>query len=328
MRTAKWITVAGALLVATAAAAQTASIGSGQAYPTKPVRIIVPFAPGGATDIVTRILAQKLTEAWSQTIVVDNRGGAGGNIGAELGAKATPDGYTLFMPSGSVMTANQHMYKKIPFNPEKDFVAITNVASGPQIVAVANGVASKSVKELVALAKSKPGLITFGSAGVGTQTHLAAENFLYSAGIEATHVPYKGEGPALTDLVGGQIQLLTPNLSAAIGFVNTGKIRALAVTSKQRASQLPTVPAVAETIPGFENLGWFGLVAPAGTPKAVIEKIHGDTVKALQSADLKKRFDELGMVPVGNAPAAFARAMREESARWAKVIRDRKLAVN
>ncbi len=326
MWTVKSIAVAVALLLAAAAGAQTAS--TGQAYPNKPVRIIVPFAPGGATDIVTRILGQKLTEAWGQTIVVDNRAGAGGNIGADLAAKATPDGYTLFMPSGSVMTANQHMYKKIPFNPEKDFVAITNVASGPQIVAVANSLAAKSVKELVALAKSKPGSITFGSAGVGTQTHLAAENFLYSAGIEATHVPYRGEGPALTDLVGGQIQLLTPNLSAAIGFVNTGKIRALAVTSKQRASQVPNIPTVAETIPGFENLGWFGLVAPTGTPKAVIDKLHADTVKALQTADIKKRFDELGMAPVGNTPAEFAKAMKEESARWAKVVRERKLAVN
>ena len=260
MRILRWIAVAGALLIATLACAQS--------YPNKPVRIIVPFAPGGATDIVTRLVAQKLTEAWGQTIVVDNRGGAGGNIGADLAAKATPDGYTLFMPSGSVMTANQHMYKKIPFNPEKDFLAITNVASGPQLVAVANNVAVKTVKELIALAKSKPGSIAFGSAGVGTQTHLAAENFLYSAGIEATHVPYKGEGPALTDLAGGQIQLLTPNLSAAIGFMNAGRIRGVAVTSKQRVPQVPGIPTVAETIPGFENLGWFGLVAPAEIGRA------------------------------------------------------------
>lgn len=297
-----------------------------QNYPSKPVRIIVPFAPGGATDIVTRIVGQKLGEVWGQTVVVDNRAGAGGNIGADLAAKGTPDGYTLFMPSGSVMTANVHMYRKIPFDPEKDFAAITNVASGPQIVAVSMSVAAKNVKELIALAKSKP--LNFGSAGVGTQTHLAAENFLFSAGINATHVPYKGEGPALSDLAGGQIQLVTPNLSAAIGFVNSGKIRALAVTSKERAPQVPNVPAVAETVPGFENLGWFGLVAPASTPKALIAKIHTDTVKVLQNADVKKRFDELGMMPVGNSPAEFAKAMKEESARWAKVIRERKLQVN
>jgi tripartite-type tricarboxylate transporter receptor subunit TctC len=315
----KWIAVA-VTLVATSAAAQN--------FPTKPVRIIVPFAPGGATDIVTRILAQKLTESWNQTIVVDNRAGAGGNIGGELAAKSPADGYTLFMPSGSVVTANQHIYKKMPFNAEKDFTAITNVASGPQIVVVANNAPVKSVKELIALAKSNPKSITFGSAGFGTQTHLAAENFLYSAKIEANHIPYKGEGPALADLAGGQIQLLTPNLSAAIGFVTAGKIRALAVTSKQRVPQVPNVPTVAETVPGFENLGWFGLVAPTGTPSAIINKVHADTVKALQSADIKKRFSELGMAPVGNTPAEFARDMKEESARWAKVVRERKLQID
>jgi tripartite-type tricarboxylate transporter receptor subunit TctC len=319
MRMVKWIAVA-VTLVATSAAAQN--------FPTKPVRIIVPFAPGGATDIVTRILAQKLTESWNQTIVVDNRAGAGGNIGGELAAKSPADGYTLFMPSGSVVTANQHIYKKMPFNAEKDFTAITNVASGPQIVVVANNAPVKSVKELIALAKSNPKSITFGSAGFGTQTHLAAENFLYSAKIEANHIPYKGEGPALADLAGGQIQLLTPNLSAAIGFVTAGKIRALAVTSKQRVPQVPNVPTVAETVPGFENLGWFGLVAPTGTPSAIINKVHADTVKALQSADIKKRFSELGMAPVGNTPAEFARDMKEESARWAKVVRERKLQID
>lgn len=318
MRIAKFLGLVLALGMAFSAYAQN--------YPSKPVRIIVPFAPGGATDIVTRIVGQKLGEVWGQTVVVDNRAGAGGNIGADLAAKGTPDGYTLFMPSGSVMTANVHMYKKIPFDPMKDFAPITNVASGPQIVVVGNNVAAKNIKELIALSKSKP--LNFGSAGVGTQTHLAAENFLFSAGMNATHVPYKGEGPALSDLAGGQIQMVTPNLSAAINLVNSGKIRALAVTSKQRVPQLPNVPTVAETVPGFENLGWFGLVAPAGTPKAIIAKIHADTVKVLQSADIKKRFDELGMAPVGNSPAEFAKAMREESALWAKVIRERKLQVN
>jgi tripartite-type tricarboxylate transporter receptor subunit TctC len=320
MRIAKWFLMTAGLLAAATAAAQN--------YPTRPVRIIVPFAPGGATDIVTRILAQKLTEAWGQTIVVDNRAGAGGNIGADLAAKASPDGYTLFMPSGSVMTANQHMYKKIPFNPEKDFLPITNVASGPQIVAVNAGFAAKSVTDLIAMAKAKPGSINFGSAGIGTQTHLAAENFAYSAGINVIHVPYKGEGPALVDLVAGQINFLTPNLSAAIGFVKGGRLRALGVTSRQRSPQLPDVPAVAESLPGFENLGWFGLVAPAGTPKAVINRIYADAVKALRSDDIKRRFGDLGMAPVGNTPAEFAKAMREESARWAKVVAERKLQLN
>jgi len=317
MRIGKWLALPAALLLACAAHAQN--------YPTKPVRIIVPFAPGGATDIVTRIVAQQLSEVWKKSVVVDNRAGAGGNIGADLAAKATPDGYTLFMPSGSVVTANQHMYPKLSFNAEKDFVAITNVASGPQALVTHPSFAARSVKDLIAMAKAKPGSVNFGSAGIGTQTHLAAENFAYTAGINVIHVPYKGEGPALVDLVAGQINYLTPNLSAAIGFVKQGKLRALGVTSRQRVPQLPDVPAVAETLPGFENLGWFGLVAPRGTPSAVLAKVHADTVAVLRSSDVKRRFDDLGMVPVGNSPAEFTKAMREESARWAKVIEQRKL---
>src|SRR5215831_833544 len=295
-----------------------------QTYPAKPVRIICPFPPGGATDIVTRLVAQKLNEAWGQQILVDNRGGAGGNIGGELAAKSPPDGYTLFMTSGSIVTANQHIYRKMPFNPEKDLVPITNVASGPQVLTIHPSFPAKSIKELIVLAKAKPGSMTFGSAGVGSQTHLAAENFLYAAAIDAVHIPYKGEGPALVDLVAGQYIFATPNLSAAIGFVQQGRLRALGVTSRQRATQLKDVPAIAETLPGFENLGWFGLMAPAGTPKAVIDRVHGDTVKALAGADLRRRFEDIGMAPVGNTPDEMAKAIREETQRWAKVVKERK----
>jgi tripartite-type tricarboxylate transporter receptor subunit TctC len=320
MRIARWLVLPAAMWIAFASHAQT--------YPAKPVRIIVPFSPGGATDIVTRILAQKLTEAWGQQVVADNRAGASGNIGAELAAKAPPDGYTLFMTSGSIVTANQYMFKKLNWNPEKDLVAITNVASGPQIIALHPSFPAKNVKELIAVAKAKPGSITFGSAGIGTQTHLAAENFIHTAGIDVIHVPYKGEGPAMVDLLAGQIIFVTPNLSAAIGYVQQGRLRALGVTSRKRSSQLPDVPAIAETLPGFENLGWFGLMAPAGTPAAVIEKVYRDTAKALEGADLRKRFDDIGMGPVGNPPAEFAKAIREESVRWARIIRERKLEVN
>ena len=316
----KWLALPAALLIACAAHAQT--------YPAKPVRIIVPFPPGGATDLVTRILAQKLTETWGQQVVADNRAGASGNIGAELAAKAPPDGYTLFMTSGSIVTANPHMFRKLNWNPEKDLVAITNVASGPQIIALHPSFPAKTVKELIAVAKAKPGAITFGSAGIGTQTHLAAENFVYTAGINVLHVPYKGEGPAMVDLVAGQIIFVTPNLSAAIGYVQQGRLRALGVTSKQRSPQLKDVPAIAETLPGFENLGWFGLMAPAGTPAAVIDKVYRDTAKALGGADLRKRFDDIGMAPVGNSPADFAKAIRAESVHWAKIIQARKLQVN
>jgi tripartite-type tricarboxylate transporter receptor subunit TctC len=320
MRFARWLAFSAAALAAFSSQAQT--------YPAKAVRIIVPFAPGGATDIVTRLLAQRLTAAWGQQVVADNRAGASGNIGGELAAKSPPDGYTLFMTSGSVVTANQHMFRKLNWNPDKDLVAITNVASGPQIIAIHPSVPARNVRDLIALAKAKPDTITFGSAGIGTQTHLAAENFLYTAGVNATHVPYKGEGPAMVDLVAGQIVFVTPNLPAAIGYVQQGRLRALGVTSKQRVPQLKDVPAVAETLPGFENLGWFGLMAPTGTPAAVIDKVYRDTAKALEAADLRKRFDDLGMAPVGNAPADFAKAIREESTRWVKVIRARKLEIN
>ena len=319
MRTIKWIAVLAALLAAGA--------GWAQSYPTKPVRVIVPFPAGGATDIVARMVGQKLTDLWGQTIVVDDRAGAGGNIGGDLAAKAPPDGYTLFMTSGSIVTANPYLFKKMPFNPEKDLIAVTNVASGPQALVVNPSFPAKNVKELIAMAKAKPKSLTYGSAGFGTQTHLAAENFIYTAGIDVVHVPYKGEAPALSDLLGGQIQFVTPNLAAAIAFVKQGKLRAFGVTSKQRASQLPDVPAIAETLPGFENLGWFGFMAPAGTPKAIVEKIHKDTAKVLQAADVRKRLDDLGMAPAANTPAEFAKAIKEESAKWAKIIRERKLQV-
>jgi tripartite-type tricarboxylate transporter receptor subunit TctC len=313
----------GMLLATGAAFAQPAA----QPYPAKPVRVIVPFSPGGATDIVTRVVAQKLSELWTQQVVVDNRAGASGNIGGELAAKSPPDGYTLFMTSGSIVTANQHLFRKMPFNPEKDLAAVTNVASGPQAIVIHPSVPTKTLKEFIALAKSKPGSLTYGSAGVGTQTHLAAENFLYTAGIELVHIPYKGEAPAVVDLMGGQIFMATPNLSASIAFVQQGKLRALAVTSKERSKQLPDVPSASETLPGFENLGWFGFMVPAATPRPLIDRIHQDTVKALQAPDIRTRFEQLGMVPVGNTPADFAKAIREESARWAKVINQRKLQV-
>ncbi len=319
MRQAALILMAGALCVSISAAAQS--------YPAKPVRVIVPFSAGGATDIVTRVVSQKLTQIWGQTIVVDNRAGAGGNIGADLSAKAPADGYTLFMTSGSIVTANQHIYRKLPYNAEKDLVAVTNVASGPQAIVVNPSFSAKTVKDLIDMAKSKSKGVTFGSAGIGTQTHLAGENFIYTAGIDVVHIPYKGEAPAIGDLLGGQIQFVTPNLAAAINFVRSGRLRALAVTSKDRSKQLPDVPAVAETLPGFENLGWFGFMVPAGTPKAVIAKIHKDTVAALGDSAIIKRFNDLGMVPVGNDSAEFAKAIKEESGRWAKIIVARKLQV-
>ena len=315
------------LLFVVAALAVTPALAQ-DAWPARPIRLVVPFAAGGATDVVARALGKELSEMWGQSVVIDNRGGAGGNIGAEIVAKAPPDGYTLLMTSGSILTVNPHIYAKLPFDAKKDFVPVTNVATGPQLVVVHPSVAAKTLREFVDLAKTKPGSVNFGSAGIGSQTHMAAENFVDAAGIQATHVPYKGEAPALADVIAGQIQFAVPNIAAAAPHVNSGTVRAIAVTSLTRSPMLPNVPTVAESgIPGFENSGWFGLVAPAGTPQAVVNRIHADTAKALERKELKDRLAALGMAAVGNAPSAFAKAIDEESMRWAKVVKNRNLKV-
>jgi tripartite-type tricarboxylate transporter receptor subunit TctC len=303
-------------------------VAAAQGFPSKPVRFIVPFPPGGATDISARIVGQKLSEMWGQTVVIENRGGAGGNVGAAEAAKAAPDGYTLFFPSGSVMTANEHIYANMNVRPERDFVPITNAVRGAQVIVVPADSPYKTLKDLIAAAKANPGKLNYGHAGIGSQTHLAAENFLLAAGIEVQNVPYKGEGPAVADLVAGQTTMATPNVAAAIAFINAGKLRALAVTSRERAPQLRDVPAVAELIPGFENYGWFGLVAPAGTPKEVVDKVYRDTAKALDSTEMRARFFVQGLEPVGNSPQEFARAMATERARWAKVVQERRIKAN
>ena len=298
-------------------------LGWAQAWPSKSVRIIVPFVAGGATDVVARLLGQKLQETWGQPVVVENRAGAGGNIGADVVAKSPADGYTLLMASGSIVTANQHMYKVLTWDPAKDLVPITNVATGPQLIVVNPNVPAKDLREFIAWAKANPKKVDFGSAGIGSQTHLAAENLAYSAGIDLTHVPYRGEAAAITDLLGGQIQLATPNLAAAQAQVKEGKLRALAVTSRERSPLLPEVPAAAEVIPGFENAGWFGLLAPAGTPREAIERIQRDSANILLSDEFRAKLAQQGLTPVANSPAEFAAAIREESARWAIVIRER-----
>jgi len=299
-----------------------------QSWPSKPVKIVCPFPAGGATDVVSRLLAQKLTEAWGQSVIVENRTGAGGNIGADVVAKSPPDGYTLLMTSGSIVTVNPHMYKSLPYDPAKDLVPITNVASGPQVIAVGAAVPAKDLREFIAYAKANPKQVNMGSAGIGTQTHLAAESFALAAGIDLTHVPYKGESLALTDLMGGQIQLVTPNLGAAISLIQQGKVKALGVTSPQRNPQLPDVPAVSEVIPGFENAGWFGLMAPTGTPREVIERVQRDSAKILLSEEFRGKLAQQGMVPVANTPAEFAAAIRDESTRWARVVKERGLTAN
>ena len=298
-----------------------------QGWPAKPVRFVVPFPPGGATDISARLLAQKLGDMWGQTIVIDNRGGAGGGVGAAEAARAAPDGYTFFFPSGSVVTANQHIYAKLPYDPEKDFIPVTNVVSGPQVLVVAANSPYKTVKDLIDAAKAQPGKLTFGHAGIGSQTHLAAENFVNAAKINAVQVPYKGEGPSLVGLIAGDTTFAVTNVAAAISHIHGGRLRALGVTSKTEFSQLPGVPPIAKTLPGFENTGWFGLMAPAGTPKEIVQKVYLDTKKALESSELRARFFVQGLAPVGNSPEEMAKALKEETAMWARIVKERGIKV-
>ena len=319
MNLTRLVSIAAALILATGAHAQS--------WPHKPVRFIVPFPPGGATDISARLVGQKLSEMWGQTIVIENRGGAAGGVGAAEAARAAPDGYTLFFPSGSVMTANQHVYAKLNYDPEKDFVPVTNVVSGPQVLAVPANSPYKTVKDLIDAAKAQPGKLTFGHAGIGSQTHLAAENFVSTAKIDAVQVPYRGEGPALVGLVGGETSFAVTNVAATIGHVNSGRLRALGVTSKTEAPQLPGVPPIGKTLPGFENVGWFGIVAPTGTPKEIIDKVYRDTKTALDTTELKARFYVQGLAPVGNTPAEFGKAMKAETQLWARVVKERKIQV-
>jgi len=313
--------------VAFVAAALLSFTAAAQSWPQKPVRFIVPFAPGGATDIAARMLGEKLAQIWGQTVVIENRAGAGGALGAAEAARSAPDGYTLFFPSGSVMTANQFVYAKLNYDPEKDFVPVTNVVTGPQVLVVPASSPYKTVKDLIDGARANPGKLTFGHAGIGTQTHLAAENFLYQAKADAISVPYKGEAPALAGLVGGEINFILTNMAAAIPHIQGGRIRALGVTSLSEAPQLPGVPPIAKTIPRFENAGWFGIVAPAGTPRAIVNKVYEDTKKSLESTEMKARLYAQGLTPVGNTPAEFGAAMKEESVLWAKVVRERKIHV-
>jgi tripartite-type tricarboxylate transporter receptor subunit TctC len=319
MKIAKLLVFAAGMALAAAAQAQS--------WPQKPVRFIVPFAPGGATDIAARLLGQKLQEMWGQTVVIENRGGAAGGIGAAEAARAAPDGYTLFFPSGSVMTANQHVYARLNYNPEKDFVPVTNVVSGPQVLTVPASSPYKTVKDLIDSGRAHPGKLTFGHAGIGSQTHLAGENFVYQAKMEALAIPYRGEGPGLAALVGEETHFFMGNVAASIGHIKGGRLRALGVTSKEEAPQLPGVPPIGATIPGFENYGWFGIVAPRGTPKPIIDKVYQDTRKALDDPGMKAKFFEQGLAPVGNSPEEMGRAMKTETELWKVVVRERKIQV-
>lgn len=299
--------------------------GSAQAadWPKGPVTLVVPFSAGGTTDVVGRLMAQKLGDLWGSSVVVDNRPGASGNIGASLVARATPDGQTILMASGSNLTVNPHLYKALPYNVEKDFTLVTNVASGPMVVVTSTAVPAKTLKELIDYAKQNPGKLNMGSAGIGSQVHMAGENFADAADIKVTHVPYKGEAAAYTDLMAGQIDMVVGNIGAVSSLVSSGKVRALGVTAKERAKMLADIPTVDESgVPGFVNQGWFAFVVPKKTPQAVVDKLYADTRKVLDMPDVQQRLASLGMQGVGNTSAQLEQEARDESQLWERIIKE------
>jgi tripartite-type tricarboxylate transporter receptor subunit TctC len=295
---------------------------SAQTYPTHSIRLVVPFPAGGTTDILARAVAQRLTETLGQSVVVDNRAGAGGNIGSDIVAKSTPDGYTLVMGTVGTHAINPSLYTHMPYDHVKDFAPVVLVAGVPNVLEVNPSVPVHTVADLIKLAKEKPGTINFASSGSGTSIHLSGELFKTMAGVEMTHVPYKGSAPAITDLIGGQVQVMFDNLPSSLPQIKAGKLRAIAVTSMKRAPALPDVPTINESgLPGFEASSWFGILAPAGTPPAVIARINSDVNKWLQSPDAREKLLAQGAEAAGGTPDQFAAHIRVETDKWAKVVK-------
>ncbi len=298
-----------------------------QNYPAKPVRVIAASSPGSAVDIVARIIAQKLGEQLGQQVIVDNRAGAGGNLGAEIAAKAAPDGYTMFMgtPAHAI---NSGLYRKLNYDLVRDFAPVGQVTSGQYVIVVHPSLPVKSVKELTALARAKPGQLNFASAGSGNATHLAGELFKSLARVNLVHVPYKGSGPALTDLVGGQVQLMFCNLTAALPHVKTGRLRALAVTGERRAAAAPELPTVIEAgVPGYVVDSWFGVLAPAATPRDIVARLNAELVQTMRAPDMRERLAAEGAEPVSSTPEQFAAFIKAEIAQWTRVVRDAKISM-
>ncbi len=291
-------------------------------YPQRAVRIVVPFAAGGSTDVVARVLADKLAQELQQPFVVDNRAGAGGNIGADAVAKAAPDGYTLLMATTGVLAINEFIYKNMSYKPARDLVPVSYTSLISNILVVAPSVPANSVPEVIALAKSKPGTLSFASSGAGSSTHLSGELFKAMTATDIFHVPYRGSAQAITDVVAGQVTMLFDNAPSSIPFVQNGKLKALAVTSKKRLPNLPNVPTLDESgVTGYESLSWSGIVAPAGTPEAVVRKLNLAIDRILKMEDVRQRFAALGVEPVGGPPAAFARQIKTETEKWGKLIK-------
>jgi|KBSMisStaDraftv2_1062788.scaffolds.fasta_scaffold00249_22 tripartite-type tricarboxylate transporter receptor subunit TctC len=296
-----------------------------QQYPVRPVRMIAASSPGSAVDIIARTVAQKLSEQVGQQVIVDNRAGAGGNLGAEIAAKAAPDGYTVFMgtPAHAISTS---LYRKPTYDLARDFAPISQVTSGSYVVVVNPAVPAKSIEELIALARAKPGQLNYASAGTGNATHLAGALFSTLAKVNIVHVPYKGSGPALTDLIGGQVQLMFANLTAALPAVKPGRLRALAVTGRQRSTAAPELPTVMEAgVPGYVVISWFGLFAPAATPRDIVMRLNKEIAMATRSADVRERLATEGAEPSATTPEEFGAFVKSEVAQWGKVIRDAKI---
>jgi tripartite-type tricarboxylate transporter receptor subunit TctC len=290
-------------------------------YPDRPLRFIVPFAPGGGNDILARAVGAKLTEAWGQQVVIDNRGGAGGNIAGELAARSVPDGYTLFMLNSANLIAPS-LYRKLAYDPSRDFAPVTLIASSAFVIVLHPDVPVRSVNELIALAKAKPGTLTFASGGNGAATHLAAEQLAQVAGIKLVHVPYKGAGPAFVDLLAGQVTMYFSSLPPAVPHVKAGRVRALAVTSARRARALPDLPTVMEAgVPDYEATVTYGMVTTAKTPAAIIGKLHAQTVRVLNLPDVRERLAGQGADLVAGTPAEYRRDIELELARWARVVK-------
>ena len=312
-----------ATAVALAALSATPFAGAQATYPTKPIRIVVPFPAGGTTDILARAVAQRLSDTLGQPAVVDNRPGAGGNIGAELVAKASPDGHTLLMGTVGTHAINASLYSKMPYDHVRDFAPIILVAGVPNVLVVHPSVPVNSVQELIAYAKANSGKLNFASSGSGTSIHLAGELFKTMAGVQMAHVPYKGSAPAVTDLLGGQVQLMFDNLPSALPHIKAGKLKALAVTSATRAAALPDVPTIAESgLAGFDATSWFGLLAPAGTPQPIIAKLNSEVAKWLASAEAKEKMAGLGANAAGHSTDEFVRHIAAETSKWAKVVKE------
>jgi tripartite-type tricarboxylate transporter receptor subunit TctC len=308
-------------VLSTAAAHGTAS--AAQAYPTRPIRIVVAYTPAGATDILARIIGQKMNEAWGQPVIVENRPGANGNIGTEYAARAAPDGHTFLMTTAGPHGINPSLYRKLGYDAVKDFAAVSLVALVPNVLVVNNSLPVKDVKGLIAYAKASPGKLSYGSPGAGSTAHLSMELFKSMTGTNLVHVPYKGSAGVLTDVMGGQIAATMDNMPPYLPHIKAGKIRALAVTPAKRSPALPDVPTVAEAgVPGYVSSAWFGLVAPAATPREVINKISTETARILQLPDVKPRLAEQGAEPIGSTPEQFSAHIKAEIAKWAKVIKE------